>query len=198
METLILVGCVGKAAPFVTGYDTYRPAIMGAAVVPAIVMMLHAATVCATVTSSPYAHAQHPTGTLPLFAVADDGMAPGDLVTLQTLAGALARSTPQVYRVSSGLNGTDSYALWARELRDQYEVVFDQTYLNDLAGLIQHFAPNISGFVTFTNGNESANAAITYCAGSPPPSIVSDSSGSADRTATPLLPLPRASPCCRS
>lgn len=125
--------------------------------------------------AGPYPHATQPTGTAPLFVVADGSLAPGDVVTLQTLAGALARLTPRVYRVTTGLNDTDSYALWLRELQE-HGVAVNATYLHDLPGLLGHFSGAgggvITGYVTFTASGESANAAITYCAGSPPPAIV--------------------------
>jgi hypothetical protein len=48
--------------------------------------------------SSSYPQSQYPTGTARLFVVDDSALATGDLVTLQTLGGGLARTTPQIYR----------------------------------------------------------------------------------------------------
>eukprot|EP01062_Namystynia_karyoxenos_P071092 TRINITY_DN664_c0_g2_i1.p1 TRINITY_DN664_c0_g2~~TRINITY_DN664_c0_g2_i1.p1 ORF type:complete len:634 (+),score=135.48 TRINITY_DN664_c0_g2_i1:78-1904(+) len=113
-----------------------------------------------------YPRAQQPTGTVPLKVVADAQLAPGDIVTLETLSGALARTTPEIYRVSTTPDAGDSYALWLRQLVSQHQVKTDLTFLNNFTGLLQSMRGRIRGFVQFkADGGRSVNAAVTFCAG---------------------------------
>ena len=122
--------------------------------------------------AGPYPRASRPTGAAgPLYVVADGALSAADVVTLQTLSGCLARDTPRIYRVATNMSADDSYSLWAR-LMAKGGVNFDSTFQDDFHGLLRHFASNITGYVTFSPGNVSVNAAITYCAGTPPPSVV--------------------------
>ena len=45
-----------------------------------------------------YPSSKYPTGHETLFVVADQGVSQEDIVTYETLAGALSRTTPQLYR----------------------------------------------------------------------------------------------------
>jgi hypothetical protein len=88
-----------------------------------------------------------------------------DQVTLQTLAGALARHSPTIFTVDSDPPApTDTTWLWLRTLEAQTPLAFSHTYLHDLPGLLRRFAPNITGYVTYDAG--STNAALIRVAAS--------------------------------
>eukprot|EP00051_Salpingoeca_urceolata_P029121 m.488987 g.488987 ORF g.488987 m.488987 type:complete len:605 (+) comp26277_c0_seq1:1-1815(+) len=107
------------------------------------------------------AYNQYPRSELPtqrVFVVSDSGLAPEDVVTVETLSGVLARHQPVIYRVNN-----DSYDTWLSGLEDR-GVLVNRTFEHDLAGLLRHFAPLIKGFVRFTL-NKSLESAVTFCAG---------------------------------
>lgn len=141
-----------------------------ASVTPIVVVALLAlfATGHARPTGSPYPSSKYPTGTTPLLVVADSKLSTSQVVALQTLSGCLARTTPQIYRVSNDPSDpADSYALWLRTMQSEYKVAIDTTYLNNFHGLLGHFAKNISGYTVYNGSTESLNAAATYSAGTP-------------------------------
>ena len=72
---------------------------------PALLLLL--ASLClagASPPTLPYPRSLRPTGSEPLQVIADGALAPEDVVTLETLAGFLARDTPQIYRCSPSLS----------------------------------------------------------------------------------------------
>ncbi|EGD74085.1 hypothetical protein PTSG_05777 [Salpingoeca rosetta] len=89
-----------------------------------------------------------------------------DIVTYETMAGFLGRTTPQLYRLNTNVTGPESYAIWLRFMMKNYGVTVNSTFLNDLPAAVRFFAPQMRGFVTFNASTESLNAAITYCAAS--------------------------------
>ena len=46
----------------------------------------------------------------------------GDLLTLETLGGGLARTQPQLYRVPDTPDAADSYSLWLKEMVDHFGI----------------------------------------------------------------------------
>ena len=69
--------------------------------------------------AAPYPSSEQPLGTEPLFAVSTDGLSGADIITLESLAGGMARKCPNVYRLAGELDGGDSAAFWLRQLRAQ-------------------------------------------------------------------------------
>jgi hypothetical protein len=112
-------------------------------------------TVCVVKTSNSPVALNSPLckkGTVPLMVIADGGLSTSQLVALQTLSGALARTVPQIYRqgcestahklrktisvsppssftlpylgsvATSPTDPTDSYALWLRDMQTNHAV----------------------------------------------------------------------------
>eukprot|EP00494_Astrolonche_serrata_P030486 UN30754 len=78
------------------------------------------------------------------------------------MMGALARDTPQIYRLFSI---SDGYQLVLNEMKTYFNVTVDTTYENDLKGLITHFMDEIHGYVLCDEN--SVYQAITYTSGIP-------------------------------
>lgn len=47
------------------------------------------------------------------------------------------------------------------------QIPINTTFVDNFAGLLSNFAPQIAGYVLFNISTESVNAAATYCAGTP-------------------------------
>ena len=115
---------------------------------------------------SPYPSSAAATSTLYVYSAA--GLSPGDLVTLETLGGGLARAAPALYRVPHTLNDTSSYVLWLNEMEAHFGVRVNTDFMaQSVPQLLEHFKGSITGFVKFnaTQGSPSFNAALTWIAG---------------------------------
>ena len=113
-----------------------------------------------------------------LFVVAEDALpCREDLITLDTLAGGLARQRAEVYRVQkarsffrmreAGAGDPPEPTLrWLRELRDEWGVALDDAYIRDLHGLLAARAECIDGYVRTASagGDRTWNEALTVCA----------------------------------
>ena len=113
----------------------------------------------------PYPHSLERAGAL--FVVSMRGLSTADQTTLGTLAGVLARQTPQIYTVAGAVNDTagDAAAFWlSRLVATEPHIRADTRFLHDLPGLIMHFGSKLDGFVLYDD-QTSPNAAITTCAG---------------------------------
>eukprot|EP01079_Euglenida_sp_SAG-EU17-18_P000923 gene923-2577_t len=109
----------------------------------------------------PYPRSATPPGAAgPVYVVnSGDFKNSGDTVTLQTLAGALARAMPQVYTVKSvppshggpsvppNPADGDTTVFWLQQLESRTRIPFDYTFLSDFPGLLRHFARNITGAI---------------------------------------------------
>lgn len=117
----------------------------------------------------------------PVFAVAVDELGSNeDRVTFGSLSGVIARQSPQLFAVSQGiadLNG-DSEAFWLSRLTSQ-GVNVDTTYLYDMNGLLERFAPDLDGFVAYATADD-ANAALTIASATAGRIIVSGSAPTAE------------------
>jgi hypothetical protein len=116
-------------------------------------------------TTLPYPTSLHPTGSAPLFIVSLQNLSKADSVTVCSLAGVVARVTPQVYTVAGAMNDTtgDAAAFWLSELRASHALRVDTSYLGNLPGLLANFRSQLDGFVYY-NATTSSNAALTASA----------------------------------
>lgn len=128
----------------------------------------------------PYPRSTHQTGKAgePVYVISEAAIsAKADQVTVQTMAGVLARYSPRVYTIksmSAELSPTtvddDTSVFWLHDLAEQHGVQFNYTYLTDPRGLIAMFAkredPEITGFVSYDPSTKSTNAALIRCAAS--------------------------------
>ncbi len=120
----------------------------------------------------PYPRAPHPAGALgPLYVVRASNLTSGEIVTLQTLSGVLARESPTLYTVHSDptANATvaaDNTVFWLRRLQAQGIPTSLAHVDGDLDGLFRRFRANVTGYVVFdTAQKNSTNAALIHCAG---------------------------------
>jgi hypothetical protein len=116
--------------------------------------------------SLPYPRSKIPTGQagLTLFAVSEANISSSEFgdsgrVTLATLAGVLARHSPQIYTLKAGAaltpaalqpNG-DTTPLWLDDLQTHHGLKFSLKYLADLKGLLRLFASSgkVASFVSY-------------------------------------------------
>ena len=77
-------------------------------------------------------------------------LAPTQLMTLQTLQGALARIEVTLFQ--TGPSG-DSKNIWLADLVDFYGVRVNDTLSGDFVGLLSHFASSVVGFVKAASPN---------------------------------------------
>ena len=119
----------------------------------------------------PYPRSLHPAGSLgSLYVFPITNLAnPVDVVTVETLAGVLARTSPTIYVTATALSASsDTTVFWLRQLQARHSgsVSFDETTFadGDLQKLIRHFQSNITGYVTFDPSTNSTNTALIYCA----------------------------------
>eukprot|EP00756_Hemistasia_phaeocysticola_P053605 Hpha_TRINITY_DN29456_c0_g1::TRINITY_DN29456_c0_g1_i1::g.70172::m.70172 len=136
---------------------------------PAVLLSCCAAVAHATLL--PYPKSKLPCGAAgPLHVVSTANMTASEVVTLQTLAGVLARDSPSIYVVKSNPAedvADDETVFWLHELERYYKeaVPLSYTYLNgDVSGLLRQYRGNITGYVWYEGGN-TTNTAINYCAG---------------------------------
>jgi hypothetical protein len=139
----------------------------------ALVSALAVAHSLASEVDLPYPRSAVPTGQAgPIFVVSEHNIsAQADQVTLQTLAGMLARDSPRIYTIkgeSPALTPTsaddDTTVFWLHDLATHHGVQFDYTYLHSLHGLLAMFAPNVTGFVAYDPATQSTNSALIRCA----------------------------------
>jgi hypothetical protein len=103
-------------------------------------------------------------------AISDKGLPGDDIVTVETLSGALARHCPNIYRIRGELADGDSSSFWLTQLQKQQpSLKVNSTFLHDLHGLLLHFRSRINGYVKYNPDTKSTstNAALTYCAAAP-------------------------------
>jgi len=74
--------------------------------------------------------------------------------TIMTLQGLLAKTKPAVIRQTG---------IWINDLRNNYNLIVANTYLNDFQGLLSHFKSRISGYVLCNLRDTSSNVAISLC-----------------------------------
>ena len=120
----------------------------------------------------PYPRALYPAGSLgPMFVVRSDNLTSGEIVTLQTLSGVLARVSPTIYTVHSDPTAnatvtTDNTVFWLRRIQAQKIPISLSHADGDLGGLLRRFRANITGYILFdTTQKNSTNAALIHCAG---------------------------------
>lgn len=120
---------------------------------------------------APYPESPQPTGSVPLLLISTAGMVPGDIVTLETLSGGLARAAaPQIYRLNRppvGPGANDSMAVFLSEMVSGWGVKTDMSKMWTLNELLNATSSHIRGYVRFaSNSTDSTSAALMYCAGS--------------------------------
>jgi hypothetical protein len=131
--------------------------------------------VACSAVSLPYPRSIVPTGQAgPIFVVSESNISTlADKVTLQTLAGVVARHSPRIYTIKSAspaLKPTsmdqDTTVFWLHDLAEHHGIEFNYTYLSSIHGLLRFFASNVSGFVAYdpNNPSQSTNAALIRCA----------------------------------
>jgi len=140
--------------------------------------MLHLLTPLLTssaATEYPWPSSARPTGDEPLLVVSTKNLAKADVVTVETLSGALAREAPRIFTIGGELSDTsDANTFWLTRLRDAHNVTLDTRFLHDVPGLLKSFAqaaaatsqqkPLIRGFVRYSEATNSTNAALIACA----------------------------------
>jgi len=127
----------------------------------------------------PYPRSKTATGKagLTLYAVSEANISSSEFgdsgcVTLATLAGVLARDSPQIYTLRGGAaltpaalqpNG-DTTPLWLDDLQKHHGLSFSLKYLDDLKGLLKLFAGSgmITTFVSYDT-SAAVNASIDPC-----------------------------------
>ena len=104
------------------------------------------------------ANSPYPVSTQPdsLYMVNMDLFTQPQQVTVITLQGLLAKVKPRIMVT----RGTPAFR---SDLQEHYGVTYDSTYFDDFRGLIEHFKPQISGYILTPFGDTSGNAAISIC-----------------------------------
>ncbi len=77
-------------------------------------------------------------------------------LTAVTLQGLLAKTKPRIMTT----RGTAAFRL---DLQNNYGVTYDSAFFGDFGGLLNHFKPEINGYVLYDNNDTSTNAAISIC-----------------------------------
>ena len=108
-----------------------------------------------------------------LVAIADAERSHDELLLLDSLAGFVARDSPQLYRVSNVTwrndSSSDSYAAWLLDLESTHDVAVDETMLTAPAdNIVALFLDQLVGgaYVTCNATNGSVSAALTLAAAS--------------------------------
>jgi len=124
----------------------------------------------------PYPRSATPTGSSAIHIVDASNLTDhADQVTLQTLAGVLARNTPGIYTVTAAPGTvddlkTDASLFWLEQMQSDASsynnLTFDDTYLHDFHGLLAKEAGVVDGFVKYDPTTNSTNAALIACAAS--------------------------------
>ena len=122
----------------------------------------------ALVDDLPYPRSLSPSSSV--YVVSTAAIEKDDQVTLQTLAGVLARSAPAIYTVASdpaAPAADDTTVFWLRQLEARTSITFHYDYLHDFRSLLTRFAPNVTGYVRYSPQTKSSNAALIRCAAEP-------------------------------
>ncbi len=132
----------------------------------------------------PYPRSTYAAGSVgDVFVVSTTTLSHDDQVTLQTLAGVLARTAPRIYVIDSSPaqpDPSDTTVFWLRQLQAQTNITFSQEFEDgDLTGLLALFASNISGYVRYSGQTLSTNAALIRCAATPEPVVAVASNATA-------------------
>lgn len=104
-----------------------------------------------------------------LFTVDDSKLSTSESITLQSLAGSIAKDvSPILYRT-----GDFQYETWLNEIKIKTTISINDTFTDKPSGLIDHLLDTysselITGLVTYANVSDdvSLSRAITYCSGS--------------------------------
>lgn len=102
-----------------------------------------------------------------VFAISTANRSNAELLCIDTLAGNLARDTPQLYRVAtaSWTTDTDSSAKWLRDLQATRGLHVDTSLLDaSLQDILTHFKQSISSVLRSGGADASTAAAITLAA----------------------------------
>ena len=113
----------------------------------------HAQNVASRIPNSPYPVTVRPDT---LLMVNIDLFTQTQQLTVVTLQGLLAKTKPRIMIT----RGTPAFR---SDLQNNYGVTYDSTYFNDFAGLMNHFKPEVSGYVLCNMGDTSTNGAISVC-----------------------------------
>ncbi len=105
------------------------------------------------VSNSPYPVSQTPDK---LFVVEDVNFSNSQRITIETLQGILAQTKPQIYRVA-----TEGYLMWLNDLRNNYHVTVDNSFVSDFKGLLSEFKDKISGYILSSSEAPSLHIAIS-------------------------------------
>ena len=123
--------------------------------------------VAAAAAASPFPASNQPT--THLYPIAETNRSPVELLTLDSLAGFLARDTPRLFRVATAdwqHNTQDSYSLWLSQLILQGVTVDNSLLTSNLTTILQTFVPTAPRFIQCDATNESVSVAITLAAAS--------------------------------
>ena len=103
--------------------------------------------------NSPY-----PVSTKPdtLYKVLDNAFYAGQILSIGTMQGILAKTKPRIYRVNS-----QSYINWLDDLENNYGVTVLDIYAADFEGLIKHFKDEMDGFILCSTVSNSVSVAIS-------------------------------------
>lgn len=82
----------------------------------------------------------------------------GQIISLQTLQGLLARYNPQLFRSNARQN------FFLSELVSQFHVAVDDSLQANYTALLSKFRSSVGGFVRFNATDDSVNVAISLCA----------------------------------
>eukprot|EP00419_Tripos_fusus_P004085 CAMPEP_0172673566 /NCGR_PEP_ID=MMETSP1074-20121228/12220_1 /TAXON_ID=2916 /ORGANISM="Ceratium fusus, Strain PA161109" /LENGTH=597 /DNA_ID=CAMNT_0013490881 /DNA_START=69 /DNA_END=1862 /DNA_ORIENTATION=+ len=108
-----------------------------------------------------------------LFAVEEDGRSKEELLCLDSVAGNLARQSPQLYRVGKANWAdqavSDGYSDWLLDMQKKRGINVDSSLIGlSFQKVVQHFVSSnrgsISSYVRCNPGDASVSAAITYAA----------------------------------
>ena len=116
---------------------------------------------------SPFPQSLRPT--THIYTISETNRSPVELLALDSLAGFLARTTPQLYRVSTYQwrnDSQDSYSIWLSTMEKNDGVTTDDSLLNSKLGTIVQKFVSTSSYVRCNATNESVSIAITLAAAS--------------------------------
>jgi hypothetical protein len=126
--------------------------------VPTVVLTCLSVAIASPGGLLPYPRSEVPTGQAgAVYVVSETNISStADKVTIQTLAGVLARHSPRIYTIKSAdptftptCMNDDTTVFWLNDLESHHNITFDYTYLSNSRGLLQLFADSLSGFVAY-------------------------------------------------
>jgi hypothetical protein len=120
-----------------------------------ILTHLHSQNIIDRVKNSPYPFSNIPDT---LFIIIDNNFVESQLLTIESLQGILAKEEPRIYR-----DRGNGYSIWLSDLINNYQIVADSSFINEFAGLLNHFKNKIYGYVLCNLHTNSSNAAISLC-----------------------------------